>query len=229
MLCGRGPSCLKCAHGSHTRLHARDSCRRCAGRRRRDAADDRAAGSPDGLVGVYLGVGAADADRGRRGAQVLRAPTATLDELEYHVTTLNPGQSPHPPHQHPNEELIIVKEGAVEAYLNGGWTAGLHRLGHFQRVESAAHGPERRQSSCDVLRDQLEPSRPEEAGGRRCRAPRRTARHAGGPEQRAAAAHGRRRRRHAQLDRRQRKRVIAQVRRARRKPMVGAARGGVRN
>ena len=51
-----------------------------------------------------------------------RAPTATLDELEYHVTTLNPGQSPHPPHQHPNEELIIVKEGAVEAYLNGGWT-----------------------------------------------------------------------------------------------------------
>jgi quercetin dioxygenase-like cupin family protein len=51
-----------------------------------------------------------------------RAPTATLDELEYHVTTLNPGQTPHPPHQHPNEELIIVKEGAVEAYLNGSWT-----------------------------------------------------------------------------------------------------------
>jgi quercetin dioxygenase-like cupin family protein len=51
-----------------------------------------------------------------------RSPTPTLDELEYHVTTLNPGQSPHPPHQHPNEEIIIVKEGAVEAYLNGGWT-----------------------------------------------------------------------------------------------------------
>jgi XRE family transcriptional regulator, regulator of sulfur utilization len=51
-----------------------------------------------------------------------RTPTPTLDELEYHVTTLNPGQSPHPPHQHANEEIIIIKEGAVEAFLNGGWT-----------------------------------------------------------------------------------------------------------
>jgi quercetin dioxygenase-like cupin family protein len=50
-----------------------------------------------------------------------RSPTATLDELEFHVTTLDPGQSSHPPHQHPNEELIIVKEGAVEAFSNGAW------------------------------------------------------------------------------------------------------------
>ena len=53
---------------------------------------------------------------------VFRAPTATLDELEYHITTMNPGQSPHPPHQHLNEEVIIVREGAVEAYVNGTWT-----------------------------------------------------------------------------------------------------------
>ncbi|HEY8548413.1 MAG TPA: cupin domain-containing protein [Vicinamibacterales bacterium] len=53
---------------------------------------------------------------------VFRAPTATLDELEYHITTLNPGQSPHPPHQHANEEVIVVKEGTVEAYVNGAWT-----------------------------------------------------------------------------------------------------------
>ncbi len=51
-----------------------------------------------------------------------RSPTATLDELEFHVTTLDPGQSSHPPHQHPNEELIIVKEGSVEAFSNGAWT-----------------------------------------------------------------------------------------------------------
>jgi XRE family transcriptional regulator, regulator of sulfur utilization len=55
----------------------------------------------------------------RRG--VFAAPTATLDELEYHTTTLKPGGSPHPPHTHKNEELIIVKEGAVEAYVNGEW------------------------------------------------------------------------------------------------------------
>ena len=53
--------------------------------------------------------------------QIFRGPTATLDELEMHVTTLNPGQASHPPHQHPNEELVIVKEGTVEAYVNGEW------------------------------------------------------------------------------------------------------------
>jgi quercetin dioxygenase-like cupin family protein len=53
---------------------------------------------------------------------VFRAPSATLEELEYHITTLNPNQSPHPPHQHVNEEVIIVREGALEAYVNGTWT-----------------------------------------------------------------------------------------------------------
>ena len=52
---------------------------------------------------------------------VFRAPTKTLDELEYHITTLNPNQSPHAPHTHYNEEVIVVKEGAVEAYVNGEW------------------------------------------------------------------------------------------------------------
>jgi XRE family transcriptional regulator, regulator of sulfur utilization len=50
-----------------------------------------------------------------------RGPTATLDELEVHVTTLNPGQASHPPHKHPNEELVIVKEGTVECLVNGEW------------------------------------------------------------------------------------------------------------
>jgi quercetin dioxygenase-like cupin family protein len=53
--------------------------------------------------------------------QVVRSPTATLDELEIHITTLNPGQTSHPPHQHPNEELLIVKEGTVEALVAGEW------------------------------------------------------------------------------------------------------------
>lgn len=48
-----------------------------------------------------------------------QARTETLDELECHVTTLNPGLTSHPPHQHPNEELIIVKEGVVETIVNG--------------------------------------------------------------------------------------------------------------
>lgn len=42
-------------------------------------------------------------------------PTTLLAELECHVTTLNPGESPHPPHQHRAEEMLILKEGTLEA------------------------------------------------------------------------------------------------------------------
>jgi quercetin dioxygenase-like cupin family protein len=50
---------------------------------------------------------------------VFDAPTSTLDRIECHVTTLNPGEAPHPAHQHPEEELLIVKEGSLEAMQNG--------------------------------------------------------------------------------------------------------------
>jgi mannose-6-phosphate isomerase-like protein (cupin superfamily) len=53
--------------------------------------------------------------------QFFRSPTATLDELECHVTTLNSGAQSHPPHKHPNEELVIVREGTVEVLMNGEW------------------------------------------------------------------------------------------------------------
>lgn len=46
-------------------------------------------------------------------------PTSTVGELECHVTTLNPGESSHPPHRHPEEEIIIVREGNVESFLEG--------------------------------------------------------------------------------------------------------------
>jgi XRE family transcriptional regulator, regulator of sulfur utilization len=51
--------------------------------------------------------------------QVFDAPTATLDRFESHVTTLNPGEAPHAAHRHVEEELMIVKEGTVEAMQNG--------------------------------------------------------------------------------------------------------------
>jgi XRE family transcriptional regulator, regulator of sulfur utilization len=46
-------------------------------------------------------------------------PTATFVNAEGHVTTLNPGEAPHEPHRHPDEELIIVKEGLIEVTVNG--------------------------------------------------------------------------------------------------------------
>jgi quercetin dioxygenase-like cupin family protein len=50
---------------------------------------------------------------------VFDAPTPTLAQFECHITTLNPGESPHPPHQHADEELMIIKEGTVEALQDG--------------------------------------------------------------------------------------------------------------
>jgi len=50
---------------------------------------------------------------------VFDAPTPTLANFECHITTLNPGESPHPPHRHADEELMIVKEGTVEALQYG--------------------------------------------------------------------------------------------------------------
>ena len=64
-----------------------------------------------------------------------KAPTATLNELELHVTTLNPGQASHPPHRHPNEELVIIKEGTVEALVQGEWK----RLGEGSVIFNASN------------------------------------------------------------------------------------------
>jgi quercetin dioxygenase-like cupin family protein len=54
-----------------------------------------------------------------RAWQVFQDPTATLDELELHVTTLEVGGTPHPAHQHPDEEIVIIKTGTVEAMVGG--------------------------------------------------------------------------------------------------------------
>jgi quercetin dioxygenase-like cupin family protein len=50
-----------------------------------------------------------------------KQPTATVDQLEMHVSTLNPGLESHPPHRHVNEELIILREGECETLSNGKW------------------------------------------------------------------------------------------------------------
>jgi quercetin dioxygenase-like cupin family protein len=51
--------------------------------------------------------------------QVMRTPTPTLDELEIHISTLQAGKSPHAPHKHQHEELLIVKDGTLETFQSG--------------------------------------------------------------------------------------------------------------
>ena len=50
--------------------------------------------------------------------QVFDAPTAMLERFECHITTLNPGEAPHAAHRHPDEEVMIVKEGTLEVVQN---------------------------------------------------------------------------------------------------------------
>lgn len=65
---------------------------------------------------------------GARGARraVVDSPTVTLANFECHVTTVNPGLSPHEPgneiHHHPDEEIVLMKEGLLEVTLPSGKT-----------------------------------------------------------------------------------------------------------
>jgi len=68
---------------------------------------------------------------------VARQPTATLAEFECHISTLNPDRVSHPPHTHPQEELIILREGVLDVYSNGTLT----RVGPGSLFFFAANNP----------------------------------------------------------------------------------------
>jgi len=46
-------------------------------------------------------------------------PTQQLAALASGFVTLEPGAQPHPPHRHPEEEIMIVGEGTGEFFING--------------------------------------------------------------------------------------------------------------
>jgi len=46
-------------------------------------------------------------------------PTGQLKSFNAGSLLLKPGMTPHPPHQHPEEEIMVVTEGAGEISLEG--------------------------------------------------------------------------------------------------------------
>jgi mannose-6-phosphate isomerase-like protein (cupin superfamily) len=50
---------------------------------------------------------------------ILDGTTHSNDHLEVHETTLAPGSSPHPPHQHTHEELFLMMEGTLAVTIAG--------------------------------------------------------------------------------------------------------------
>ncbi|MFT3831257.1 MAG: cupin domain-containing protein [Opitutaceae bacterium] len=43
--------------------------------------------------------------------------TSGARQLRMHVSVINPGESPHPPHAHAGEEILYVLEGEAEVLL----------------------------------------------------------------------------------------------------------------
>ena len=70
---------------------------------------------------------------------VFDAPTPTLSNLEFHITTLNPGEMPHLPHRHADEELMIVKEGTLAA-IQGDKTNTVEAGGIIFEASNELHG-----------------------------------------------------------------------------------------
>jgi quercetin dioxygenase-like cupin family protein len=50
---------------------------------------------------------------------VFDGATATVDKVHCHISTLNPGEKSGDPRKHLQEEVIIVKEGTLEANFDG--------------------------------------------------------------------------------------------------------------
>jgi XRE family transcriptional regulator, regulator of sulfur utilization len=65
-------------------------------------------------------------------------PTATLDLLECHASTLNPGATNHVILKRPHDEVIIVKEGTIEAFVTDKWV----RIGPGSVIFNAANVPQ---------------------------------------------------------------------------------------
>lgn len=84
----------------------------------RSAAESAAPGTLRSGVFDWEKLAVTSTKTGERRA-ICHGPTVTLLNLEAHVTTLRPGEVPHASHRHPDEELIVVKEGLIEATING--------------------------------------------------------------------------------------------------------------
>src|ERR1700723_1662027 len=56
---------------------------------------------------------------GTKSHAVLDGQTHTGYPVEVHVTELEAGKSPHPPHQHVHEEMFMLQSGQIDATVNG--------------------------------------------------------------------------------------------------------------
>ena len=58
-----------------------------------------------------------DPEKGWKPLQLYRGSTPVLRHLDCHASVLEPGHSPHPPHAHLDEELLIVLDGEADIVI----------------------------------------------------------------------------------------------------------------
>jgi mannose-6-phosphate isomerase-like protein (cupin superfamily) len=98
--------------------------------KRRDFLTASGFGAFLALPALAAGARLPDATRFPAGATLTREPFGELriyfdgpTEQLKHVTAgsllLKPGMEPHPPHYHPEEEFLLITEGAGEIFLEG--------------------------------------------------------------------------------------------------------------
>jgi XRE family transcriptional regulator, regulator of sulfur utilization len=58
-------------------------------------------------------------DDKKKGRRIFLGTTLTGFNLEMHETILGPGEISHPPHQHINEETIVIVEGTIDVFIAG--------------------------------------------------------------------------------------------------------------
>jgi mannose-6-phosphate isomerase-like protein (cupin superfamily) len=74
-------------------------------------------------------------------------PTANFEMLECHASTLNVGTTNHAILKRPNDEVIIVKEGTIEAFVGDKWvrvgpgSVILNAANTDQSMRNAGNGP----------------------------------------------------------------------------------------
>ncbi len=72
--------------------------------------------------------------------------TSTLNMLECHASTLNPGATNHEILERAHDEVIIVKEGTIEAYVKDKWV----RIGPGSVIFNAANVPQAMRNAGDT-------------------------------------------------------------------------------
>ena len=66
-----------------------------------------------------------DPESGFKPHPLFRGSTPNLRSMGCHVSVLDPGRQPHPPHQHVEEEILIVLDGEADLVLEDSTTPGV--------------------------------------------------------------------------------------------------------